>query len=174
MPRRQSKHAPVKVQATLRQREAAELRAQKLTMQEIADRLGISKPAVFQLLERWDENFRQENAVRAEQIRDAQLDELRLLRNEWWPRVRDPKASSKDLAAYMKILDHEANLAGAKAPTTTKTELTGKDGAALAVASTSADLSHLTTEQLETLAAWMSQGNPDTPAPPISPQPPQP
>lgn len=167
MPRRQSKHAPVKVQATLRQREAAELRAQKLTMQEIAGRLGISKPAVFQLLERWDENFRQENAVRAEQIRDAQLDELRLLRNEWWPRVRDPKASSKDLAAYMKILDHEANLIGAKAPTATKAELTGKT-VPRTVASTSADLSHLTTEQLETLAAWMSQGNPDTPAPPIS------
>lgn len=156
---RQSKHAPAKVQCSLRQREAAELRAQKMTMQEIADRMGISKPRVHQLLEEWDKNFRIENTERAEQIRNEQLDEIRLLKKAWFPRVakvagtnqngqpQEP-ASSKDLMAYMKILAHEADLAGAKAPTTVKTELTGKDGGVIETANANWDLSKMTMEQL--------------------------
>lgn len=174
MPRRQSKHAPAKVQATIRQREVAELRAQKMTMQEIADQLGISKPRVHQLLEEWDKNFRMENADRAEQIREEQLDEIRLLKKVWFPRVAAsatpspddehplPPASSKDLMAYMKILSHEADLAGAKAATTVKTELTGKDGDVIRTSNTNTnanlDLSNLTMEELLQLA---KASNPD-------------
>lgn len=163
MPRQLSKHAPAKVVSTIRQREAAELRAQKLTLQEIGDKMGISKSRVGQLLEAWDESFKCENAALAEQIREAQLDEIRLLKSEWFMRVKDQNANAKDLQAYMKMLDHEAALVGAKAAA--KTELTGANGGPLqsvaAVATT--DLSNLSTEDLEALERLLAAATPKGP-----------
>lgn len=143
-----SKHAPDRVAATLRQRQAAELRAQKLTQEEIAERLGVSRQRVGQLLDAWDTSFRSENADRAEEIRTAQLDEIRLLKHAWFPRATSKDASSKDLTAYAKLLDHEANLAGAKAPARTATELSGPGGGPVQTVAAAVDLSTWTPEQL--------------------------
>lgn len=158
---RQSKHAPAKVLSTLRQREAAELRAQKLTLDEIAEQLGISKPRVHQLLKAWDENFKSDNTERAEQMRTDQLEEIRLLKRVWFPRViqvadskkKTEAASAKDLAVYLKLLSHEADLTGAKAATLVKTELTGS----MSTVQTTFNGDEYTTEELEQLQALLSR-----------------
>lgn len=143
MPRKRSKHAPAAVKTSIRQREVAELRAQKLTMQEIADRLGISKPAVHQHLEAWDKNFKAENRALADEMRDNQLDELRLLKRQWFPRVNALDADAKDLSAYLRLVALEAKIAGTEAPV--RSEISGPDGGAITVSN---DLSHLSAEQL--------------------------
>lgn len=154
---RQSQHAPAKVLCSLRQREAAELRAQKLKLDDIASEMGISKPRVHQLLKSWDENFKSENVDRAEQMTVELLEEARLLKCVWLKRALDPGAPASDLRAYVQLAAHAADVAGAKAATRIRTELTGKDGGALHVAHSDADmdLSNYTTEQLEAMAAIM-------------------
>jgi len=160
MPRKMSKHAPAKVQCTIRQRQVAELRAQKLTMQEIADKLGISRPRVHQLLEAWDENFRTENKDRAEQIIQQQLDEIKLLKNTWFPLALKDVENTKALDAYVRLLAQEAKVAGVAQ----KTELTGANGGPLETASTVAsfDLSRLSDEQLAQLESLQQLALPET------------
>lgn len=151
---RMSKHAPAKVLCSLRQREAAVCRAQKMTLQETADQMGISKPRVSQLLDAWEENFKTENVELAKQYQADHLEDLRLLKADWRPAARK---DLKALQVYLKLILAEADIAGSKAAVVTKTELTGKDGGALQVAHSDADtdLSNYTTEQLEAMAAIM-------------------
>lgn len=151
---RMSKHAPAKVLCSLRQREAAVCRAQKMTLQETADQMGISKPRVSQLLDAWDINFKTENVELAKIYQADELEDLRLLKHDWRPRARTDINAFKE---YLKLIKLESEIAGSKATVVTKTELTGKDGAALKIAHSDADmdLSNYTTEQLEAIAAIM-------------------
>jgi predicted transcriptional regulator len=153
--RKPSKHAPVKVNASLRRREAAELRAQKMTLEEVGDKMGISESRVRQLLNEWDEQFRTENVELAEEIRQAQLDEIRLLKNVWFPRANNANAHSKDVEALLKLMVQEAKLTGAYAATETKSTLQGPNGEPIQTVGTTMDLSKLDTDKLLMLQAML-------------------
>lgn len=150
---RQSKHAPAKVQCSLRQREAAEWRAQKLTLDEIAEEMKISKPRVHQLLKAWDTNFKTENTERAAQLREEELEELRLLKKYWFPKA---KVDLKGLQGFLKIQDQESALAGTKAAVVTKTEVSGS----MTTVQTTFNGDDYTTEELEQLDALLSRQQP--------------
>jgi DNA-binding CsgD family transcriptional regulator len=163
---RMSKYAPAKVQSTLRQREAAELRALGLRVAEIAQRMGLSETRVRELLEIADKNLRIESKDLAKEYRDKQLllaeglmaDLLEDFRNskkgykfdkngdeiEVDLPTRDPRMADQ----LRKWSEHVSKLTGAYAPE--KQELAGPGGGALQVATavTTADLTALSEEQL--------------------------
>lgn len=152
---RMSKNAPAKVNASLRRREAAELRARKLTFEEIADRMGISETRARQLCKEFDAQFNVENKALAEAIRDEQLNEIRLLKNTWFPVVISSDASPRHVDSYIKLLAHEAAIAGAKAPTEVKNTLQGPDGGPVQTVAATMDLSKLDTDRLQMLHAML-------------------
>lgn len=155
MPRKMSKTAPAKVNASLRRREVAELRARKMTWDEVADKVGISESRARQLYNEFVAQFTDENKVLADSIRDEQLNEVRLLKHTWFPVVLSSEASPKHLDSFVKLLVHEANLGGAKAPTEVKNTLQGPDGGPVQTVSAAFDLTKLDTDKLAMLQALL-------------------
>lgn len=155
MPRKMTKNAPAKVNAALRRREVAELRASKMTWQDIADQLGISETRVRQLHGEFFEQFIGENKELAEQIKRQQLEDIQLLKAKWFPIALDPKNGTKPLDSMTKLMAHEASLTGSKAPTENKTALTGADGGPLQSVAATVDLSKLDTDRLAMLYAML-------------------
>lgn len=152
---RMSKTAPVKVNASLRRREAAELRARKLTWSEVADQMGISETRARQLYKEFDEQFKADNKELAESILEEQLNEIRLLKHTWLPVVLNPNATAPTVGAYIKLLVHEANLVGAKAPVEVKNTLQGPDGGPVQTVGASLDLTKMDTDKLAMLQAFL-------------------
>jgi hypothetical protein len=152
---RLSKFAPAKVNASLRRREAAELRARKLSAVEVAEQMGISETRVRQLWVEWDKAFTVENKALAETIRDEQLNEIRLMKHVLFPVVISPDGTPRHVDSYIKLLAHEATIAGAKAPTETKTTLLGPDGGPVQTVAATMDLSKVDTDRLQMLHAML-------------------
>lgn len=154
---RMSKTAPAKTNAALRRREVAELRARKLTFEEIAEHMGISQTRARQLWTEWDAQFKVENTALAETVRDDQLNEIRLLKNVWFPVVISANATARHVDSYIKLLAHEAAISGAKAPVEVKNTLQGPNGGPVQTIGATADLSNMSTEQLAKLQAVLRE-----------------
>lgn len=152
---RLSKNAPAKVNASLRRREAAELRARKLTFEEIAGQMSISETRARQLCTEFDAQFRVENQALAETIRDEQLNEIRLMKHVLFPVVISPDGTPRHVDSYIKLLAHEATIAGAKAPTEVKNTLQGPDGGPVQTVAATMDLSKVDTDRLQMLHAML-------------------
>lgn len=159
-----SKTAPAKVQASLRRRQVAELRASKLTWDEVAERMGMSESRARELYREFVEQFTGENKVLADDIRDEQLNEIRLLKSVWFPIALNPNATPKHVDTYIKLLGHEAALGGAKAPTEVKNTLQGPDGGPVQTVGATLDLTKLDTDKLATLQALLQDLHGSTPA----------
>lgn len=154
---RMSKTAPVKVNATLRRREVAELRAAKMTWDEVAAKVGVSESRARQLYKEFEEQFKDENLELADAIRQEQLNEIRLLKNIWFPLANHPDATPRHLDAFIKLMAHEAAIAGAKAAVETKTTTTlqGPNGGPVQTVGASLDLTKLDTDRLAMLQAML-------------------
>lgn len=151
MPRKMTKNSPIRVKAALRRRDVAELRGSDLTWQEVADKLGVSETRVRQLFAEFMSEFTAENKELAEATKQKQLLKIQLLMTKWFPVALDPANGTKPLDSLVRLMAHEASLTGSKAPTETKTALTGADGGPLQ----SVDLSKLDSDRLAMLHAML-------------------
>lgn len=152
MAKRVNKHKPASVRAAPTRAEVMRLRAEGATYREIAAELGISLGYAHKIVMREMGELTSETKALATEYRSKQLDELEEIARVWLPRVKSSGASPQDLTAYLKLLVHEAELTGAKAPA--RTEVTGAEGGALKTeTATTVDVSVLTNEQLKALAA---------------------
>lgn len=162
--------APSKVSAgalltTKRRLAAFELRLQSKTFDEIAEDLGISKPAAWQLVKGAKADH--DDAVGET---EADVKFMHLMRYERMCATFLPLALAGDekaAAVVLKVMDAEAKVHGLYAAS--KTELTGAGGGPLqSVTATNFDLSKLSDEDLrlmETLVLAASAPSPTNPGP---------
>lgn len=128
-----------------RQQEALELRMRGMSQRAIGDAMGISQQAVAYHLKNALLEYQKDIEKNAAKIRAIELSRLERLQAAVWQPALDGNLEAVDKA--IKVMDRRAKLVGLDAPK--KTELTGKDGGPLAVASISVDLSKLSDAQLD-------------------------
>lgn len=142
-----------------RRLQAMQLRMQGLNCQEIADEMGISKPAAWKLIDSALKDYAEAHREVTEQHVQTQLLRYEAIIQANYADATSTTSKERFFAAKtIKECQVEmAKLLGLYAPT--KTELTGKDGAPIATASvaTAVDYSKLSTDELTTLLAIMKK-----------------
>lgn len=152
---RHSKTSPRTSVTTQRRLEALQLRCQGLTHQQIADRLGISKPGAYQLIAGALADHSEAVKEAAEELRTITLMQLDALIHTHL-NLATHDGSDKSANVVLKALAERSKLMGMYAPV--KAELTGKDGGPLQSVQATAgiDLTALSTEQLASLESILS------------------
>lgn len=169
MARKPSKTAGARVESAERRNQILKLRTQhrgtdlpKLSLQDIADIVGIAKQSVHEHIQAALRERRAENHLLTDDVVEMQFDELQELRGKLATvqSIMEQAMASGDLGviksyissmgARVRVQEREAKLLGLDAPT--RTEITGSDGGPLESKS-SVDVSQLPTEVLLALAA---------------------
>lgn len=135
-----------------------EKRREGHSLEAIGRMLGISKVAVFHHVKAAVDELREQCAEDAETMRELELQRLDELTQTFLVLAKD--GCDKAANIVLKAQERRAKLVGLDAPTTTKTELTGKDGGPIKTASATVDLTRLTTEQLAALEQLLSAAQP--------------
>ncbi len=152
---RPSKSSKTTAVTTDRRLQALKLRQQGLQYQEIADELGISKPAAWMLVDKALSDYREAIKEEAKELVELSLMQLDALLRAHLPVATAPgKPDDRSANIVLKTISERAKLMGLYAPT--KTELTGKDGGPVAT-STAGDYSKLSTEELAALATLLKK-----------------
>jgi DNA-binding CsgD family transcriptional regulator len=124
MPRRQSKSSAKSTIARERERQVVALKKAGANFQQIADKLGITKPGAYKAWKRVNEQLAKATREDAELLRAQQLERINDMLLGLWN-----KAASGDVQAVdrvVRLLERESKLLGLDSPQ--KKELSGPGG----------------------------------------------
>lgn len=149
-----------------RRAQAIELRAQGLSLQEIGDRLGVSRQAVFKMLEAVIVADKERQTEYLDALRERQMREALDLRAKLFEIIEadgEPMETVAAVKALVGVQAHEARLWGAFAPE--RRELTGANGGPLQTESKVAavDLRKLDDSKLAQLEQLLIEAQPSEP-----------
>lgn len=113
---------PITIAVEKNRQRALDLKANGFTFQEIGDKLGLSKTRAWELVNEALEEIREENNLRAVQLRDMALRRYHKIRMKLWPDRDKPDVAN----ALIRLEQREADLLGLDAPK--KIEQSGPNG----------------------------------------------
>jgi predicted DNA binding protein len=129
-----------------REREAFELRKAGGSLQQIGDKIGVSKQAVSQMLKRVLADLVSATMEDAEDVRHMEVERLDALLLGLWQKARAGNEGAVD--RVLRIMQRRSELLGLDAPRRTTTEITGDAGKPLTIRAV-----ELTDDQLAAIAA---------------------
>lgn len=107
------------------------LRLQGKNYRDIAEEMGIGLGSVHEYLREMREAIEKLNLERAKEEKELDLERIDLAMQACMDRVTAGTHNNRDIETLIKVSERRAKMLGYDAPTTSKTELSGPDGAPL-------------------------------------------
>ena len=121
------KTSPSKIAKTQRQTEALELRVKHYSYREIAKELNVSSATAYKLVKSAYKKDMEKNEETSHESRKFEIESIMSVLKSIMPMVEENDLGA--IETYVKLMKHLSSLTGSQMPT--KTELSGKDGAAI-------------------------------------------